>query len=59
MVASTFFLTSTTEITCLTSIILYHYANYEIQDKANSGRLHQSAPDDDPINTSVITPLSS
>ena len=59
MVASTFFLTSTTEIACLTSIVLYHYADYEIQDKVDSGGLRQSAPEDDPSDTSIVAPLSS
>ena len=59
MVASTFFLTSTMEIACLTSIVLDHYADYEIPDEVDGGGLRQSAPEDNPIDTSVIAPLSS
>ena len=47
------------EIVCLTSIILDHYADYEIPDEVDGGGLRQSTPEDDPIDASVITPLSS
>ena len=47
------------EIACLTSIVLDHYADYEIPDEVDGGGLRQSAPEDDPIDASVIAPLSS